>query len=95
MLETKELTNITKDVITYQSNDGNISFQVNVFEETVWLNQKQMAELFDFSDILCSTPTLSDFIQIVFEQLCAYAARCAETATFMRKKVCKIAMHCQ
>ena len=36
-----------QDIITYQSNDGQISFGVNVFEETVWLTQKQMAELFD------------------------------------------------
>ena len=38
---------MTKELITYQSNDGKISFNVNVFEETVWLTQKQMGELFD------------------------------------------------
>jgi hypothetical protein len=34
-------------IVIYQTRDGNISFNVNVFEETVWLSQKQMAELFD------------------------------------------------
>ncbi len=38
-----------QNITIYQSNDGKISFNVNVFEETVWLTQKQMAELFDTS----------------------------------------------
>lgn len=42
---------MTKELITYQSNDGKISFNVNVFGETVWLTQKQMAELFDRSRV--------------------------------------------
>ena len=37
----------SKQIIIYQSKDGKISFNVNIFEETVWLTQKQMAELFD------------------------------------------------
>jgi hypothetical protein len=36
----------SKEILTYQSQDGKLSFNVNVFEETVWLTQKQMAELF-------------------------------------------------
>ena len=36
-----------KDIIIYQTEDGEVSFNVNVFEETVWLTQKQMGELFD------------------------------------------------
>jgi hypothetical protein len=36
-----------QNITIYQSNDGKISFNVNVFDETVWLTQKQMAELFD------------------------------------------------
>jgi len=36
-----------KDIIIYSSNDGKISFNVNVLDENVWLTQKQMAELFD------------------------------------------------
>jgi hypothetical protein len=37
----------TKDIVIYESDDGQLSFNVNVFDETVWLTQKQMAELFD------------------------------------------------
>ena len=36
-----------QNITIYQSNDGKISFNVNVFDDTVWLTQKQMAELFD------------------------------------------------
>ena len=36
-----------QNIITYQSHDGRISFNVNIFAETIWLTQKQMAELFD------------------------------------------------
>jgi hypothetical protein len=36
-----------KDIIIYSSSDGKISFNVNVFNETVWLTQKQIADLFD------------------------------------------------
>jgi hypothetical protein len=39
-------TTKNQELISYNSNDGKISFNVNVFEETVWLTQKQMAELF-------------------------------------------------
>jgi hypothetical protein len=37
----------SQDIVIYSLKDGQISFNVNVFEETVWLTQKQMAELFD------------------------------------------------
>ena len=36
-----------KDIILYQTKDGQMSLEVNLKEETVWLNQKQMALLFD------------------------------------------------
>ena len=35
----------SKDIVVYQSSDGKVSFNVNVFEETVWLTQRQIAEL--------------------------------------------------
>jgi hypothetical protein len=35
-----------KNIVVYQSEDGQIEFNVNVFDETVWLTQKQMSELF-------------------------------------------------
>jgi hypothetical protein len=36
-----------QDIVLYQSTDGEVEFHVNVFDESVWLTQKQMAELFD------------------------------------------------
>ena len=36
-----------QDVVLYQSNDGEVEFHVNVFNETVWLTQKQMVRLFE------------------------------------------------
>ncbi|MDA7705470.1 virulence RhuM family protein [Rickettsiales bacterium] len=52
-----------KDIIIYSSNDGKISFNVNVFNETIWLTQKQMAELFDKS-----VKTVSEHINNIFEE---------------------------
>ncbi len=40
-------TNNTNDIIIYQSPDGTASIDVRLDHETVWLTQKQMAELFD------------------------------------------------
>ena len=34
-------------IIKYESVDGKVSFEVNLDEDTVWLTQKQMAELFE------------------------------------------------
>lgn len=34
-------------LVIYQTPDGNMSIDVNVENETVWLSQGQMAELFD------------------------------------------------
>lgn len=34
-------------IVIYQSKDGQTSIEVNLKEETIWLSQKQMAELFD------------------------------------------------
>jgi hypothetical protein len=54
---------MTKEIITYQSNDGKISFNINVFGETVWLTQKQMAELFDKDQ-----RTISEHINNIFKE---------------------------
>lgn len=40
-------TGNTNDIIIYQSPDGTTSLDVRLDHETVWLTQKQMAELFD------------------------------------------------
>lgn len=36
-----------KEIEIYKSPDNKIELQVNLENETVWLSQKQMAELFD------------------------------------------------
>lgn len=35
------------DVILYDSEDGAVQLEVQLERETVWLNQRQMSELFD------------------------------------------------
>ena len=40
-------TDNTNDIIIYQSPDGTTSLDVRLDHESVWLTQKQMAELFD------------------------------------------------
>ena len=42
--ESKENNN---QIELFQSETGELSFNVRIFNETVWLTQKQMAELFD------------------------------------------------
>ena len=37
------------NIIIYQANDGNTKIAVKIEDETVWLSQQQMAELFDTS----------------------------------------------
>ena len=39
-------TNDASDIIIYQNPDGAASLEVRLDHETVWLTQKQMAELF-------------------------------------------------
>ncbi|MCK9379099.1 MAG: virulence RhuM family protein, partial [Candidatus Moranbacteria bacterium] len=41
---TKELNN---KIIIYSTEDGQMEIEVNLDGETIWLSQKQMAELFD------------------------------------------------
>jgi hypothetical protein len=36
-----------KELIMFKTKDGKLSIDVNLNEETVWLNQKQMGDLFD------------------------------------------------
>lgn len=35
------------DVVLYNAEDGAVQLEVQLDRETVWLNQRQMAELFD------------------------------------------------
>lgn len=58
-----EIRNTKSDIVVYQDDDGKISFNVNVFEETVWLTQKHMAELFDKNQ-----RTISEHINNIFRE---------------------------
>lgn len=51
------------EIIIYQSEDGNIKLDVIVIDETVWLSQQQMAELFD-----CSRTNVIDHIKNIYEE---------------------------
>ena len=67
-------------IIIYQEPDGQTAIEVNLAEETVWLTQAQMAELFEttpqnitihlknvFSeDELYEKATCKDFLQVNF-----------------------------
>ena len=56
-------TNAPIPIVIYQSADGSIATEVRLVGETVWLTQKQMAELFD-KDIR----TINEHIVNVFEE---------------------------
>ncbi len=51
------------DLLIYQTEDGQTRIQVRLEEETVWLTQKVMAELFQ-KDV----PTINEHIQHIFEE---------------------------
>ena len=50
-------------IIIYNTEDGQTKIEVQMKEETVWLSQKQMAELFD-----CSTDNVSLHLRNVFKE---------------------------
>lgn len=45
-IEMKEATNDIGEIILYQTSDSQISLEVRYGQETIWLTQKQIAELF-------------------------------------------------
>jgi hypothetical protein len=51
------------EIIIYQNSDGNIKIDVRLEEETVWLTQAQLCELFQKSKA-----TISEHIKNVFEE---------------------------
>jgi hypothetical protein len=51
------------EIILYQNPDGNIKIDVRLEEETVWLTQAQLCELFQKSKA-----TISEHIRNVFEE---------------------------
>lgn len=52
-----------KKIALYQTKDGKITIDVDLKEETVWLNQKQMAELFDKG-----RTTITEHIRNIFKE---------------------------
>lgn len=51
------------EFLIYQAADGSTRVQVRVLDETVWLTQKQMAELFD-KDVR----TINEHLQNIFQE---------------------------
>ena len=54
---------MNSDIIIYQKPDGNIKIDVRLEDETVWLTQDQMAELFGRAK-----STINEHIKNVFEE---------------------------
>ena len=54
---------MNSEIIIYQNPDGNIKIDVRLEEETVWLTQAQLGELFQKSKA-----TISEHIKNVFEE---------------------------
>ncbi len=52
-----------EQIIIYQAEDGQTQIDVQLEEETIWLSQKQMAELFDKG-----RTTITDHIQNIFKE---------------------------
>jgi hypothetical protein len=55
--------NMSSEIIIYQNLDGNIKIDVHLEDETVWLNQDQMATLFGKA-----RNTITEHIQNVYEE---------------------------
>jgi hypothetical protein len=55
--------NMNSEIIIYQNPDGNIKIDVRLEEETVWLSQAQLCELFQKSKA-----TISEHIKNLFEE---------------------------
>lgn len=51
------------EIVIYQTDDGTTKIDVHFVDETVWLSQQQMAELF-----LCSRSNVVEHIQNIYEE---------------------------
>ena len=81
MREEIQISKIADEVIVYRSADNAVQLDVQLSEETVWLNQKQMAHLFDTTpqnitlhigniyreEELAQSATCKDFLQVQIE----------------------------
>ena len=50
-------------IVIYQTEDGQASLEVSLVEETVWLNQEQMGQLFDKNK-----RTISEHVRNIFKE---------------------------
>ena len=55
--------NQTSEIIIYEGSDGAPKIEVQMKDETVWLSQKQMAELFD-----CSVDNVGLHMKNIFKE---------------------------
>lgn len=62
-MKTQEKTIPGGEVILYKSEDGSLAIDVKLEEETVWLTQVQMAELFDKAK-----PTILEYIKNAYDE---------------------------
>lgn len=62
-MPTKNIRRDDNQIIIYQTEDGKMKLEVKLENETVWLNQKQMAELFG-----CSVVNISLHLKNVFDE---------------------------
>ena len=51
------------EIVIYQSNDGSINLDVKLENETIWLTQKQMAELFGVK-----TPAINKHLNNIYDE---------------------------
>ena len=59
----KNITNSNGGIVIYQSEDGNTKINVNLHDETVWLSQQQLVELYQ-----TSKSNISEHIKHIFEE---------------------------
>lgn len=59
----KSFDQSNNEIVVYQSVEGDVSFNVNVFDEDVWLTQQQIAELFGKG-----RSTITEHISKIFEE---------------------------
>ena len=51
------------EILIYQTDDGQINIEVKVEDDTVWLTQQQLTELYQ-----CSKSNISEHIKHIFEE---------------------------
>ena len=56
------MSNEYGSIVIYKSQDGDNKIEVKVYENTVWLNQKQLSELFNVSKA-----TISEHIKNIYD----------------------------